>query len=223
MKQLTSYIRAIGYLNRLFDLLNERFFDNELIRPTITIQSTPHAYGHFTLRGDTWKSPTGDSFEINIGAGTLSRPIELTATTLYHEMIHLFCATHSLKDTSNNYVYHNKVFKHEAESHGGAVVEKDPSGRYGWTITKPSEKMLNFILENGLTDILITRNERTDFSTTGGNSHNDSLSPSSPKKPNSSRKYICPRCGNSVRATKLVHIACMDCNKEMICKRGALS
>lgn len=219
MKQLTSYVRAVGYLNKLFDLLNERFFDSELIRPTITIQSTPRAYGHFTLRGDTWKSLTGDSYEINIGAGTLSRPIELTATTLYHEMIHLFCATHSLKDTSNNYVYHNKVFKREAETHGGAIVEKDPSGRYGWTMTKPSEAMLDFILENGLTDILITRNEFTSFATAGGNSHNSGgLLPTSPKKPSSSRKYICPCCRNSVRATKMVHISCMDCDEEMVCE-----
>lgn len=218
MKQLTSYVRAVGYLNKLFDLLNERFFDNELIRPTITIQSSPRSYGHCTLRGDTWKSITGDSFEINIGAGTLSRPIELTATTLYHEMIHLFCATHSLKDTSNNYVYHNSTFKREAESHGGAIVEKDPSGRYGWTITKPSEEMLDFILENSLTDILITRNEYTGFSIAGGNSHNNGgLLPTSPKK-SSSLKYTCPCCGNSVRATKMVNIACMDCDEEMTCK-----
>ena len=219
MKQLTSYVRAVGYLNRLFDLLNERFFDSELIRPTITIQSTPRAYGHFTLRGDTWKSLTGDSYEINIGAGTLSRPIELTATTLYHEMIHLFCATHGLKDTSNNYVYHNKVFKREAETHGGAIVEKDPSGRYGWTMTKPSEAMLDFILKNGLTDILITRNEFPSFATAGGNSHNSGgLLSASTKKPSSSRKYICPCCGNSVRATKMVHISCMDCDEEMVCE-----
>lgn len=219
MKQLTSYVRAVGYLNKLFDLLNEHFFAGELTRPTITIQSTPRAYGHFTLRGDTWKSISGDSYEINIGAGTLSRPIELTATTLYHEMVHLFCAVHQLKDTSNNYVYHNKVFKREAEGHGGAVVEKDPSGRYGWTLTKPSEAMLDFILENGLTDILITRNEFPCFAATGGNSRNSGgLPPAPPKKTSNSRKYICPCCGNSVRATKTVHIACMDCDEAMICE-----
>ena len=44
MKQLTSYVRAVGYLNKLFDLLNERFFDGKLTRPTITIQSTLRAY-----------------------------------------------------------------------------------------------------------------------------------------------------------------------------------
>lgn len=54
MKQLTSYNRVAGYLNKLFDLLNQRFFENALARPTITIQSTPRAYGHFSMRDDTW-------------------------------------------------------------------------------------------------------------------------------------------------------------------------
>ena len=59
MKQLTSYNRVAGYLNKIFDLLNETFFENELSRPTITIQSTPRAYGHFSLREDTWVSKLG--------------------------------------------------------------------------------------------------------------------------------------------------------------------
>ena len=41
MKQLTSYNRVAGYLNKLFDLLNQHFFESELARPTLTIQSTP--------------------------------------------------------------------------------------------------------------------------------------------------------------------------------------
>ena len=52
MKQLTSYNRVAGYLNKVFDILNEEFFENELSRPTITIQSTPKAYGHFSLRDE---------------------------------------------------------------------------------------------------------------------------------------------------------------------------
>ena len=54
MKQLTSYNRVAGYLNKIFDLLNAEYFENELSRPTITIQSTPKAYGHFSLKDDTW-------------------------------------------------------------------------------------------------------------------------------------------------------------------------
>ena len=88
MKKLTSYNRAAGYLNRIFDLLNEEYFENELTRPVITIQSTPKAYGHFSLRDDTWVSVTGNSHEINIGAGTLARPIESIVCTMLHEMVH---------------------------------------------------------------------------------------------------------------------------------------
>ena len=76
MKQLTSYNRVAGYLNKIFDLLNEEYFGSTLSRPTITIQSTPKAYGHFSLREDTWVSKLGGTHEINIGAGTLARPIE---------------------------------------------------------------------------------------------------------------------------------------------------
>ena len=82
MKQLTSYNRAAGYLNKIFDLLNEEYFESTLSRPTITIQSTPKAYGHFSLREDTWVSKLGSTHEINLGAGTIARPIEEICATL---------------------------------------------------------------------------------------------------------------------------------------------
>ncbi|MFR0769474.1 MAG: SprT-like domain-containing protein [Dysosmobacter sp.] len=169
MKQLTSYNRVAGYLNKLFDLLNQHFFENELARPTITIQSTPRAYGHFSLRDDAWVSTLGATHEINIGAGTLARPIEAICATLLHEMCHYYAHVHSIQDTSRGYTYHNKRFKQIAESHG-LIVEHDP--KYGWTITHPSEALLDFILENGLTDILITRNEHYGISVSGTGSHN---------------------------------------------------
>ena len=36
------------------------------------------------------------------------------------------------------------------------------------------------------------------------------------KKPSSTRKYICPKCGNSCRATKAINIICGDCMDKMI-------
>lgn len=90
MKELTSYNRVAGYLNKVFDLLNYRFFEGVLSRPTITIQSTPKAYGHFTLSEDTWVSKLGGTHEINIGAGTLSRPVESICATMLHEMVHYY-------------------------------------------------------------------------------------------------------------------------------------
>lgn len=212
MKQLTSYNRAAGYLNKVFDLLNEEFFENTLSRPTITIQSTPKAYGHFTLSDNTWVSKLGGTHEINIGAGTLARPIEEVAATLLHEMVHYYNYVNGIQDCSRGGTYHNKRFKAAAEAHGLNVEHHD---KYGWVITTPGEALLDFVLETGLTDILINRNEFVGFRPTGTGVHSGNGSVT-PRKPSSTRKYICPCCGMSVRATRAVRIACMDCEQRMI-------
>ena len=213
MKQLTSYNRVAGYLNKVFDLLNAEFFESELSRPTITIQSTPKAYGHFSLREDTWVSTLGGTHEINIGAGTLSRPIEEVAATLLHEMVHYYNYQMGIQDCSRGNTYHNRRFKEAAEAHGLIVAHSD---RYGWSHTSPSDRLLEFILDNDLTDILINRNEWTGFQIPGTGTHNGSAPVGITTRKSSSRKYICPCCGMSVRATKMVNIACLDCAEQML-------
>lgn len=213
MKQLTSYNRVAGYLNKLFDLLNGHFFENELTRPTITIQSTPRAYGHFSLSPKTRVSVTGSSHEINIGAGTLSRPIENVSATLLHEMVHYFNYVNGIQDCSRGNTYHNKRFKVAAETHG-LYVEHDV--KYGWAITSSNDALLSFILENDLTDILINRNEYYGITVPGTGTHSNGGILVPPSQKSSSRKYICPCCHNSVRATKAVNIACLDCSIPMI-------
>ena len=144
MKELTSYNRVAGYLNKIFDLLNSRFFERELSRPTITIQSTPKAYGHFSLRDDTWISKNGRSHEINIGAGTLARPIESVCATLLHEMVHYYNYIHGIKDCSRGNTYHNQRFKRAAESRG-LLLPHGP--KYGWSHTAPADELLQFVLD----------------------------------------------------------------------------
>ena len=214
MKQLTSYNRVAGYLNKVFDILNEEFFECELSKPTITIQSTPKAYGHFSLREDTWVSKVGGTHEINIGAGTLSRPIEEVAATLLHEMVHYHNHVHGIQDCSRGNTYHNRRFRDTAEAHGLIVDHHD---KYGWTITTPSDELLEVILKYELTDILINRNEFGGFQITGIGTHNGvpPFGGTAPRK-SSSRKYACPCCGMSVRATKDVNIACMDCDEQLL-------
>ena len=212
MKQLTSYNRVAGYLNKIFDLLNETFFENELSRPTITIQSTPRAYGHFSLREDTWVSKLGGTHEINIGAGTLSRPIEEVVSTLLHEMVHYYNYERGVQDCSRGNTYHNRKFREEAERRGLNVEHSD---KYGWSHTSPSDLLLDFVLENDLSDILINRNEYSGFQIGGTGTHNGTpITPTAKKS--SSRKYICPCCGTSIRATKEVNIGCLDCGVPMI-------
>ena len=213
MKQLTSYNRAAGYLNKVFDLLNEAFFENALSRPTITIQSTPKAYGHFTLNKDTWVSTLGGTHEINIGAGTLARPIEDVCATMLHEMIHLYNHESGIQDCSRGNTYHNKRFKQAAESHGLTVEHSD---KYGWSHTSPTEELLDFVIENGLTDILINRNDGMSFYTGKTGTHSGGAKIPTTPRTSSTRKYVCPCCGMSVRATRTVRIACMDCGEQMV-------
>ena len=213
MKQLTTYNRVAGYLNKIFDLLNAEFFENALSRPTITIQSTPKAFGHFSLREDTWISKVGGTHEINIGAGTLARPIEEVAATLLHEMVHYYNYEHGVQDCSRGNTYHNRKFKEAAEAHGLTV---EHSNKYGWSQTEPSDALLDFVLENDLTDILINRNEYNGFQITGTGAHSGTPTGNTTPKKSSSRKYICPCCGMSIRATKEVNISCLDCNSKMI-------
>ena len=213
MKQLTSYNRVAGYLNKMFDLLNEEFFESELSRPTITIQSTPKAYGHFSLREDTWVSKIGGTHEINIGAGTLSRPIEEVAATLLHEMVHYHNYLHGVQDCSRGNTYHNRKFKAAAEERGLIVTHSD---KYGWSHTSPSDRLLEFILDNDLTDILINRNEFGGFRITGTGTHSGATYGGEAPRKSSSRKYVCPCCGMSVRATRVVNVACLDCDQQLL-------
>lgn len=213
MKELTSYNRVAGYLNKMFDLLNAEFFESELSRPTITIQSTPKAYGHFSLREDTWVSKLGGTHEINLGAGTLTRPIEEVAATLLHEMVHYYNYEHGIQDCSRGNTYHNRRFKAAAESHGLCVSHSD---KYGWSHTSPSDALLEFVLDNDLTDILIGRNEFSGFRMPGTGTHSGTFVAGPERPKSSSRKYVCPCCGMSIRATKAVNVACLDCNEKLL-------
>ena len=213
MKELTSYNRVAGYLNKIFDLLNEEFFESSLSRPTITIQSTPKAYGHFSLNKDTWISKLGGTHEINIGAGTLARPIEEVVATLLHEMIHYFNFIMGIQDCSRGNTYHNRRFKDAAEARGLIITHSE---KYGYAHTAPSDKILEFCLRFGLTEILINRNEQTYFRVGGGSGAHSGANGTVTPRTSSTRKYICPCCRMSVRATRTVRIACVDCQEQMI-------
>ena len=203
MKQLTTYNRAAAYLNTIFDLLNARYFESALSRPIITIQSTPKAYGHYTLY-DAW-SVDGDKGmrEINIGAGTLSRPIENVVATLLHEMCHLYAIENGIKDTSENRFYHNEAFRNIAESHG-LVVAKEP--RYGFSVTSLSPDA--FIVASNVFNAVspVFHIPKRDENTSSG------------RKPSSTRKFKCPSCGMKIRVTKAgsVNVICGDCGAKFV-------
>ena len=89
--------------------------------------------------------------------------------------------------------------------------------KYGWTLTPPSDDLLEVILKYDLTDILINRNEFGGFQITGTGTHNGvpTFVGVAPRK-SSSRKYVCPCCGMSIRATRVVNVACLDCDEQLL-------
>ncbi len=212
MKALTNYQRVSNYLVKVFKLINEEYFGNSLEVPTITIQSTVGAYGHVSV-AKVWHNEDKATHELNLSADYLNRPIENVVATLIHEACHLYAMQNGIKDTSNNGVYHNKRFKELAEDRGLHIERHE---KYGWTITEPTEETLEFCIDNSLEDIQIVRGSGISYGISGGKSGNGSALPPKTRKPSSTRKYICPCCGNSFRATKELRVMCMDCNEEFI-------
>ena len=120
MKQTVKTSRAAGQLEKMFRELNKHYFAGKLPEPIISLKKTPSAYGHITC-SKVWQAGGENKYEINILSATLDRPIEETASTLLHEMVHEYCMETGIKDTSNNGVYHNRRFMEQAEAHGLTV------------------------------------------------------------------------------------------------------
>lgn len=213
MKTLSNYQRTTNYLVKVFKAVNEYYFNGELETPTITVQSTIGAYGHITT-SKVWNNNGVATYELNIGAETLNRPIENVVATMIHESVHLYCMMNQIQDTSNRGVYHNKRFKKVAEEIGHLQVDRHD--KYGWTITNPTEDTLDFCIAYGFEDILIKRETNYSFKGLGLPKSGDGSELPKTVKPSSTRKYICPCCGNSFRATKNLNVMCMDCNEQFV-------
>ena len=211
MKRTVKTSRVAGQLEKMFRLLNKHFFNEELPEPIISLKKTVGAYGHFTL-GKVWQAGEERKYEINISSATLDRPIESTCATLVHEMCHLYAAEHDIKDTSGSgHSYHNKRFREIAEAHG-LEVEHHP--KYGWTITSPGLPLLDFIEAQGWQDLQMV--EGVSLLDVLGTLPKGGAVKGTGKKPSSTRKYICPVCGNSCRATKTINLICGDCMETMV-------
>lgn len=91
MKKTVKTSRVAGQLEKMYRLLNIRFFNGELPEVVISLKKTVGACGHFTC-SKVWQAGDERRYEINISSATLSRAIEDTCSTLLHEMCHCFAA-----------------------------------------------------------------------------------------------------------------------------------
>lgn len=203
MKQTTKMSRAVSQLEHMYNAINEDFWGSELPPVIVTVQSRPGTYGH-SSRAKVWQRKEDSLFEINVAAEVLSFPIEETIDTLLHEMVHIFCRVHDIKEVSNGTAYHNKKFKAIAESHGLNCIYT--GSRYGWNTT-PSDALVAYAIKKGWNEIQISRNavQAIRIAAAGASQPGPVRIPGD-KAPSSTRKLICPKCSQTVRATRTVNI-----------------
>ena len=208
-------------LQRLFDLFNTRYYNGELKHPVINIQSNGgRGQQRLVLGWCTCNSDNNYYYEITICSEYLYRSVEEICTTLLHEMVHLYCNENGIKDTSRGNTYHNKRFKEIAESHG---LKVSYSQRIGWSESKLTDEAQAFITEKADKSVfVVTRvihtapKEPLSEPIDEPDGTDEQPEPGEQKRKQSSRKYVCPKCGCIIRATKEVNVLCGDCKVAFI-------
>ncbi len=198
-----KYIGRVAYLSKLYDYCNAKLFGGELTKPVITVQRDERnkTNGWWSVK-KVWRENENDEgeHELNMTAQQLNRPTKEIAATMIHEMCHQYASVNNLQDCSRSGTYHNKLFKKIAESHGLTVECVKTIGWSHTTLTAETAALIDeFVKDNP--DSIIYRAP---------------VFKGQSVKTSSTRKYVCPVCGQSVRATKEVRIMCVDCDALMV-------
>lgn len=207
--------RATQELYKAFHLLNRSLFNNELPEPAITIQNQ----GNRTRNRLGWCSPdqiwmdeekTIRKFEICICAEYLNRSVPEILNTLLHDLVHLYCSSNDIQDTSRNGTYHNKRYRLHAERFG-LEVEKDK--KYGFSITRlqhGTEKLINTF------DLDPASFQLRRFS--WGEAEEGEEGEEKEKKPKPKKNvWECPGCQKQIKTKwDKLNIICGDCMKHFV-------
>lgn len=204
------YLETVAYIGKAYNFLNEKLFYGELKKPVITVQRDERTKtnGWWSVNKVwKWKESADEKaypeekeeHELNLTASGLNRPVKEIFATLLHEMCHQYAGIRNLQDCSRSGQYHNKIFKRIAETHG---LKCECVAKIGWSQTELNEETEKLV-ESFLTDNPADMIYRLPVS------HGQLV------KSSSTRKYVCPVCGNSCRATKQINLICADCNEPM--------
>ena len=180
-------------LEKMFEIFNKDYFENILEMPLFRFQSKC-GYGSFNPDA-VIDQGTKYSHEIIIPVEILNEKIDSIAACLLHNMIHYYAFIKDYKVSCNNDFYHNKGFKEVAEY---CLLETDYDQTRGW-MTRTNEKFSKACDKYGF-----KKTWRNRYIKDGD------------VKISSTRKYICPCCGNSFREKKNINVMCMDCNEQFV-------
>lgn len=201
----TNLQPVITELHKAFNYLNKAYYENKLPEVVIAIRSQGKragVMGWFTP-AKVWSDGESEKHEIVITAETLNRDGMDIMRTLHHEMVHLYCETNGIKDTSRNGAYHNKNFKEECLKRGFYYDSDKPDGTIGWSMALLTEETKSYI-------------KKWDINFTVFGLARRSMGGKEEKKKKSNRiKWTCPNCGATLSSTKLEGMKpyCMNDNE----------
>ena len=191
---------TIKELYRIFDILNEHYFENQLSRPIITIQKGKSGLMAWITKDPVWfnKETGEEKYELNICPEYFAEDIYTTIDSLQHENIHYYNIINKINDCNGK--IHNKKFKKLAELKG-LIVEKNK--KYGWGLTKPSFEFMQFIDEVIKPNVEVFTFFRK-------------IPPPKERKKREKKtfKYKCPKCNEIVKAKLDININCNKCNRQ---------
>ena len=189
----TRHSTEIKRYEEIFKDINNLKFNGELPMPRILFTKTSPD-GKF-LFDEVIKTNDGFQYTIELNEEDCFKNTKQAVYSLFHNMIHMYCNIHNIKDTSNGETYHNKRFGAVATKFGGFIGKY----KYGYRISGIDQEIKDEIYKHN-----INYDSKKKFKL------NDK------SKSCSTRKYQCPCCGNSFRATKEIGVMCMNCNQQFV-------
>lgn len=195
--------KEIETLEKMFDELNNRFYNGQLPRPVIqyTNDVTNKMYGFITVN-KVWQDKENKevaNYDLTICANH-NRTSDAVIGTMLHEMAHLFAIINGIQDTSNLGFYHNKKYKEIAENHG-LIVSKN---KYGWSRTKLNDEAMNFAKSIETPAVWYNRLAGTPFEDIQNGEENEDGGgeETQEEKPAKAKwiTFVCPVCGEVIKS-----------------------
>jgi predicted SprT family Zn-dependent metalloprotease len=183
----------------LFDFFNGRLFGGELPQCVLNFSRHARSYGFFVA--DIWSSDDNRAAEISLNPDHLDRDPKAWASTLVHEMCHLW---EEFKGIAPRRCYHNQKFAEKMEQVGliTSVTGAEGGKRTG-------QKMTHYIQPGGVFEIVFR--DVTDEMLLPWRTSRGAEGKENSKKPKSKFTYACPSCEAKLWGKEGLNVTCGEC------------
>jgi len=226
-EKIITLSEELAFCTKLSKIVNTEFFDNTLPPFIITFQKMRGAYGAASIK-PVFQDETFQYYQMTIDPSSAKMDGTLAAVvdTIIHENIHFYCRVNNILEVSNNGRYHNQKFKELAEKCGLKCVN-NPT--IGWnTINVLSEKLIALLLANFDEKLLaslfkvskpVDKKIHITINADGTTTDTEEETQNGGRRGgtnNNLTAYICPVCGQKLRAGKNANFLCGNDNEKMI-------